>query len=296
MLDQLKTELTIKGFTNRTIETYIYQNQQFLDFIKKKPQQATTQDVKNYLAHLMEKGTKLSSIHLILSTLKFFYKKVLKKDIFIDIELKKKEKKIPEALTKEEIITLISTIKNPKHNLIVKLMYASGLRVFEATTIKLTNLNLEDKTGKISGKGRKERIILLSDDFIEDLKKYLKKRKYDSEYLFPSKNNKEKPISTRFVQKMITKAGKKAGIKQRVYSHLLRSSFATHLLENGVDLRYIQTLLGHSDVSTTQMYTRVSTSELKKIKSPLDLLNKNFQSKPKTPYTTNFSSLLKIFI
>jgi len=274
MLDQLKTELTIRGFTQRTIDTYLYQNQQFLNFIKKKPEQATQQDVKKYLAYLMEKGVKLSSIHLALSTLKFFYKKVLKKDIFVDIELKKREQKIPEALTQEEIIKLISVIKNPKHKLIVKLMFGSGLRVFEATNLKLSNLDLEDLSGKLPGKGRKERLMILSKDFVNDLKIYLKKRNFDSVYLFPSKNDKDKPISTRFVQKMITKAGKDAGIEKNVYSHIMRSSFATQLMDSGVDLRYIQVLLGHSDISTTQRYTQVSTVKLKKIKSPLDLLNK----------------------
>ena len=136
--------------------------------------------------------------------------------------------------------------------------------------MKIIDLDFSEKMGKVrSGKGRKDRHIILSVSLIEKLKKYLEKRKEDSEYLFPSKKG---FLSIRMAQKIVNNAAKKAGIKKRVFCHALRSSFATHLLEAGTDIRIIQELLGHADLSTTQKYVNVSNAQLKKVKSPLDFL------------------------
>jgi site-specific recombinase XerD len=147
----------------------------------------------------------------------------------------------------------------------LELMYSSGLRVSEVTKMKVNDLDIEDKMGKvISGKGKKDRNIILSENFIQHLKKY----ESDSEYLFPG--NDTGHISTRAIQKIINNAAKKAEIKKRVFCHALRSSFATHLLESGTDIRVIQELLGHANLATTERYTKVSVELLKKVKSPFD--------------------------
>lgn len=155
-------------------------------------------------------------------------------------------------------------------------MYSSGLRVSEAVNMKIEDLNMNEKIGKVvAGKGRKDRLIILSNFLIEHIERFLKKRekkKITSPYLFPSQKDPSKPISIRQAQKIIQKTALKAGIKKRIFCHALRSSFATHLLENGVDIRMIQVLLGHSSIATTERYTKVSTAQLKKIKSPLDAL------------------------
>jgi integrase/recombinase XerD len=155
------------------------------------------------------------------------------------------------------------------------MLYSSGLRVSEAVSIKVNDLDLNERIGRvISGKGKKDRLIILSNNIIEHIEKYLKKREkkgYKSEFLFNVKNP-EKHISIRQAQKIIQKAAKKANIKKRVFCHALRSSFATHLLESGVDIRVIQELLGHSNLQTTQRYTKVSTEQIKKVRSPLDNL------------------------
>ena len=134
--------------------------------------------------------------------------------------------------------------------------------------MKIDDLNLKEKMGKvISGKGKKDRHIILSNNVIGHISNYLKDRKEDSEYLFPSEKS---HITVRMAQKVVNKSAKKAGIKKRVFCHALRSSFATHLLEAGTDIRVIQVLLGHSSISTTERYVKVSTEQLKKVKSPLD--------------------------
>ena len=272
MLKKLETELKLRGFTQATQKAYMEHNSKFLNFIKKQPAQITEDDLKLYLADLIsERKQKPASVNLTISALKFFYKDLLRKDIFSNIKPPKSEKKIPTVLSKDEIKQLLDAITNDKHKLLVELLYSSGLRVSEAVKMKIDDLNLKEKMGKvISGKGKKDRHIILSNNVIEHINNYLKDRKEDSEYLFPSEKS---HITVRMAQKVVNKSAKKAGIKKRVFCHALRSSFATHLLEAGTDIRVIQVLLGHSSISTTERYVKVSTEQLKKVKSPLDSFN-----------------------
>ena len=269
MLKKLETELKLRGFTQATQKAYMEHNSKFLNFIKKQPAQITEDDLKLYLADLIsERKQKPASVNLTISALKFFYKDLLRKDIFSNIKPPKSEKKIPTVLSKDEIKQLLDAITNDKHKLLVELLYSSGLRVSEAVKMKIDDLNLKEKMGKvISGKGKKDRHIIISNNVIGHINNYLKDRKEDSEYLFPSEKS---HITVRMAQKVVNKSAKKAGIKKRVFCHALRSSFATHLLEAGTDIRVIQVLLGHSSISTTERYVKVSTEQLKKVKSPLD--------------------------
>lgn len=276
-LKQLETELKLKGFSDKTVSSYVFHNQKFLDYTKKQPQEVSEQDIKSYLAHLIsDKKLKPSSINLAICTLKFFYIKVLDKDLFTKISSVKSEKKIPIVLSKDEIKQLILAAKNKKHKILIELMYSSGLRVSEAVSMKIDDLDLSQKIGKVvSGKGKKDRLIILSNTVIKHIESYLRfrdKHNIGSDYLFPSQKDLSKPISVRNAQKIIHYLAGKAGFKKRVFCHALRSSFATHLLEEGVDIRVIQELLGHSTIATTQRYTKVSTSQLKKVRSPLDKL------------------------
>ena len=271
MLDKLETELKIRGFSKRTIDTYLFHAKKFLDFVKKEPQTAAQDDAKRYIAHLMSvKKYRPSSINLALSSLKFFYNEILQNSAFNAVKAPKLEKKLPTVLTKDEVKKMLDLVENPKHKLLIEFLYSSGLRVSECVSLKMDDLDLQEKIGKIKhGKGNKERYIILSNNLIEHLNDYITKKKDNGPYIF-SVNN--RPISIRQAQKIVKQAAKKAGIKKRVFCHALRSSFATHLLEAGTDIRVIQELLGHSNLSTTQIYTKVSTQQLKKVKSPLDSL------------------------
>ncbi len=270
MLGKLETELKLRGYTQATIKAYLTHNKRFLDTIKKEPNDITEEDLKQYLAILIaDKKQRPASVHLTISALKFFYETLLKKKIFAEIKPPKAEKKLPTVLTKEEITRMLAIAKNPKHRLLVELLYSSGLRVSEAMHLKINDLDLNEKMGRvISGKGKKDRNIILSERLITSIKAYLAQRKGNSEYMFTGFQ--EKPLSVRMAQKIVTDLAEKADIKKRVFCHALRSSFATHLLEDGVDIRYIQTLLGHASISTTERYTKVTTEQLKKIRSPLD--------------------------
>ncbi len=271
MLDKLETELKIRGFSKRTVENYLFHNKKFFDFTKKEPKDVNEDDAKRYIAYLMsERKLKPSSVNLALSSLKFFYNDIVKNSALNEIKAPKLEKKLPTVLTKEEIRKLLNAIENKKHKLLVEFMYSSGLRVSECVSLKIDDLDLDEKIGKIKhGKGNKERHIILSDNLIQHLNDYLKNKKDNSAYIF-SVNGRS--ITIRQAQRVVKEAAKKASIKKRVFCHALRSSFATHLLEAGTDIRIIQELLGHSNLATTQIYTKVSTQQLKKVKSPLDSL------------------------
>jgi integrase/recombinase XerD len=267
-LQRLETELKIRAFSPQTVKAYLYWNKDFLNNVNKGPEEITEDDVKNYIAGKMSGGVGAKSIVLIRAALKFFYDEVLGKDI-VKLKTPKIAKKLPVVLTKEEISKLIDSIKNRKHKLMVMFMYSSGLRLSELLNLKVGDLELDEKIGWVrSGKGSKDRMLLLSSKLIEELREYIQSKK-ESDYIFAGRKERMTP---RNVQKIIKRAIKIAGIEKDVHPHSLRHSLGTHLLEDGVDIRKIQVLLGHANLSTTQIYTQVSNEELKKIKNPLDEL------------------------
>lgn len=268
-LTQLQTELKLRGFSKNTISTYLTHNRLFLEHIKKEPKEITEKDIKQYFADLTDESLTNKTISLKLSALKFYYDEILKKKI-VNLKPPKISKKIPEVLSKDEIKKLIEFSPTEKSKLIIKLLYSTGLRVSELTNLKLKDINLKTREAWVrSGKGSKDRFFQLPPNLMEDINKYLSTLDEKEIYLLPGKN---KTLTTRNIQKLLLKAAEKAGINKRVTPHKLRHSFATHLLEAGTDIRYIQALLGHSDLSTTQIYTHVSNEQLKKIKSPLEFL------------------------
>lgn len=267
-LQKLTTELKLRGFSERTVQSYLFYNQKFLEFAKKKPEEITEEDVKNYIANLMEKNFSAKSIVLVRAALKFYYDQILGKNI-VNVKAPRIAGKLPVVLTKEEIKLLINSIENPKHKLIVSMLYSSGLRLSELINLKVGDLELNEKIGWVrSGKGRKDRLFIVPEKIIPDLKKQMR-GKTENNFVFESWKG---AMSPRSIQKIVSNATEKAGIKKAVHVHTLRHTFATHLLESGEDIRRIQELLGHANLSTTQIYTHVSTEELKKIKSPLDEL------------------------
>ncbi len=269
MLTKLETELRIRGFSEHTISTYMIQNKLFLEFIKKQPYEVTEDDIKSYFAYLQKNKFSNRTLVLKKAALGFLYNKILNKD-FLRFPSAKIEKKIPEVLTKEEVKNLIDSAKSPKSKLMIKLLYSIGLRVSELVNLRLKDLSIDKKEGWVrKGKGSKDRYFNISDYLLDDLKEYISTLDKKSEFLFSGKN---KQLTTRDIQKIINKTAIRAKIEKKVNPHKLRHSFATHLLESGTDIRVIQVLLGHSDLSTTQIYTTVSKEQLKKVKSPLDSL------------------------
>ena len=188
-----------------------------------------------------------------------------------DIRSPKRAKKLPSVLTHKEVKDLIKAAGAKRDRLIVEFPYSSGCRVSECVKLKVNDLEFKERIATVrGGKGNKDRIIILSNEWLKHIKKYLKSKKIKSEFVFSKKNG--KPISADTVQRIIKKSAEKAGIQKHVTPHTLRHSYATHLLEAGESIRKIQELLGHANLSTTQIYTSVSTEQLKKVQSPLDKL------------------------
>ncbi len=269
-LKKIEIELKISKSSRHTIDAYLRANEEFLNFARKNPDEIEQDDVKHFLAEKTE-NMAASSVILFLSAIRYSFSSILGKDPTAGIKRPKKEKKIPSVLTKDEVKKLISVLDNKKSRLMVSLIYACGFRVSELVNLKASDLNFEESIGYVKqGKGRKDRIFNIPENLKKSLMKQAEQQKsLGEEYLFTGPKGK---LSQRNIQKIIKKASRKAGINKNVHPHTLRHSFATHLLENNVDIRKIQELLGHADLSTTQIYTHISKEELKKIRSPLDSL------------------------
>jgi site-specific recombinase XerD len=224
-----------------------------------------------YFLYLTEKAkASYSTVRIHRFAVEYYYNIILQQTI--DLSFMNKMKKgdhIPTVLTREEIILIIKKITNLKHRLMISLLYSSGLRVSEVTNIRVSDVSLDNLTLKIKqGKGKKDRLTVFSKDLAGMIDECMD-GKGPSDYLFESGYNGKDKLTVRTVQAVFKKALRKSGIRKNASCHDLRHSFASHLLETGTDLRYIQMLLGHKNISTTTIYTRVATPTLKGIKSPL---------------------------
>ncbi len=273
-LEKLKAELRVRGFSPLTVRNYSFFVEKFLVSAGKKDvDKLSVDDVKKYLGGMFDTKSR-NTVMLAAASLKFFFKEILNKEID-KIPLPKKDRKLPEVLSKEEVRRLIDFSDAEKSRLIVSLLYSSGLRVSEVVNLKIEDLNFDENTGWVRrGKGGKDRLFVLSADLAGDIKNYIERKGYDK-FVF----SREKALTTRNIQKIIQGMRKRAGMNKKVTPHTLRHSFATHLLEGGNDIRIIQQMLGHSSLSTTQVYTHISSEQLKKVKNPLDELNGSEEDK-----------------
>ncbi|NQU98968.1 tyrosine-type recombinase/integrase [Candidatus Woesearchaeota archaeon] len=268
MFPLLENELKLRGYSPETMKAYLKYNKHFVLFAKKNPKEVGLNDVKSYLAYLMsDRQLSPRSVNLARSALLFYYNEVLGKG-FTNIKTPKISRQLPVVLSKEEVKEIIKNAGSRKSKLMLKMLYASGIRVSELVNMKVNQLELDKKTAWVrGGKGAKDRLVILSEKLVKDLQKYLEK--HDSEYLFPGRRG---ALTTRNVQQIVSASAARSSINKHVTPHTLRHSFATHLLENGTDIRLIQELLGHADLSTTQIYTHVSDAAKRQVKSPLDMI------------------------
>ncbi|MDX9855952.1 MAG: site-specific tyrosine recombinase/integron integrase [Parcubacteria group bacterium] len=266
---KLKQEMKLRKFSPKTIKSYLHYITDLLKYSNKNPKTANTDDIRRYLEHLADNGVSASTLNCAYSAFRLYFEKILRRRFFANIPRAKCPKKLPEILTKEEVRKILKTIQNVKHKLILGLMYSSGLRVSEVVNCKVKDLDFESKLMRIrQAKGAKDRNTILSEKVCHILNKYVNNKTKD-DYVFGSDRGKR--LTARTVQKVFAEALKRSGIKKPATCHSLRHSFATHLLESGTSIRYIQELLGHARLETTQIYTKVANNNLKGIKSPLDL-------------------------
>jgi len=270
-IEKMNDVLDLNGYSNKTKKAYVNHMKIFFEYFHIDPVKIMEDDIKNYLLYLLEdKDCSHSYVNQALSALKLFYKNVLGNEkLFLEIPRPKKKKKLPNVLSRNEVIKILSVLKNIKHKAILTMTYSGGLRVSEVVKLEIGDIHKDRMLIHINqGKGYKDRYTLLSKKALILLDKYI--FKYNPQvWLFPGMR-KDTHISERTAQKVFSDACRKAKVGRKVTIHSLRHSFATHLLEQGVDLRYIQELLGHKDSRTTEIYTHVSRFDLKKIKNPLD--------------------------
>ncbi|MCZ8145062.1 tyrosine-type recombinase/integrase [Flavobacterium sp.] len=269
------------NYSVSTIRTYTQQFLQFLrDFEYRDPKDITYKETVRYLASLMERGLSATSGHAMVNALLFYYNQV---EQIPGYELKlprpKKEKKLPTVLTKEECLLLFGVVENPKHKLLLLIGYGAGLRVSEIVNLEWRDiLFAEHKIHIRNAKGKKDRMVMLPMRIVRSLE-YYKETYQTKKYVFEGQFAGE-PYSVRSVQEVMRMALKKTGLEKKATVHSLRHSFATHLLEHGTDIRYIQQILGHSSIKTTTIYTHISSSAVNKIISPLDqIIEQEYEKK-----------------
>jgi site-specific recombinase XerD len=270
-LEEVKRELILRGYSPRTRKIYLGHVRRFLEHFEKAPEEITEEEVKAYLFGLIdEEGISRSYYNQVFSAIKFLYVHVCRLPERVqDIGRPHRERRLPVVLSRDEVHRLLEAVDNLKHKALLMLVYSAGLRVSEVVRLKVEDIDRGRGLIRIrGGKGRKDRYSVLSRVAQRVLEAYQRTYQPD-EWLFPGAKP-GKHLSTRTVEKVFEQARRRAGIGKPATVHTLRHSFATHLLEDGVDLRYIQELLGHKSTKTTEIYTHVSRWDLRRIRSPLD--------------------------
>lgn len=267
--DAYLQKLELKKYASNTIRTYVTCFERFLNFHKQEEVNSLNeQHIRQYLSVLVEQGHSNAYINQVVNAIKFYYEMVLDMpNRFYEIERPRKEHKLPKVISKQEVLAIIKNTNNIKHRCIVSLLYSAGLRRSELINLKIKDIESSRMLVRVEqSKGNKDRYTLLSSKLLIELRSYFKEWK-PKVYLFEGQNGGQ--YSGTSINKILHRACDKSKIK-RISAHTLRHSFATHLLEAGTDLRYIQNLLGHSSSKTTEIYTHVATNIIKNIKNPLD--------------------------
>ncbi len=270
LIKKLQKYMRLKNYSHRTIKSYTSCARVIYSRFKKSLKEINKQEFENFLNTLITKNRSPYTINQYHATLKLVFEKIYKIpfNFNFDIPYAKRVHKLPVILSRKDINRILDVIKNPKHKLLIALSYGTGLRVSEAINLKVRDIDFEELTIHLKQtKGAKDRITIFPEKIRSNLKGLITGKKSD-DYLFESERGGK--LTERTAQKVFKNALRRAGIKKNATFHSLRHSFATHLLENGVDVRYIQKLLGHQNIRTTQRYTQVTNPQLKNIKSPLD--------------------------
>ena len=255
-ISELQQYMRVTGYSPRTIEAYTHCIEQIGD-----------KNLLEFLDKLAREGKSSFTLNQYHAAYKLYVTKILRKSWNVPFLYAKRHIKLPVVLTRAEIKMIIGETKNPKHRLMIALAYGAGLRVSEVVNLKVNDLDIAELCIWIRGaKGNKDRVSILPEKLRSSLQ-YMMAEKAGDDHLFESERGGR--LTTRTAQAVFTKSLKLTGIEKAATFHSLRHSFATHLLENGVDVRYIQQLLGHASISTTQLYTKVTNPALRKIRSPL---------------------------
>ncbi len=256
-------QLALRNYSPRTRKTYGYHVGRFFRFLRREPRYAKREDVENWLLSLANRNHAATSVNLAAQAVKSYYLLVHKRRLHPDIPCMKEPKQLPRLLSREEVKAMLDATTNEKHKLLLSFLYSTGLRLSELRKLKHEHLFPERAHGLVKGgKGAKDRLFHLSPELAKAIPE-------GEGYLFQGRGG---MYSVKSIQMIVKNAARRAGISRTVTPHMLRHSYATHLLEQGVDIRLIQELLGHASLNTTQIYTHVATSSFRSLPNPYDAL------------------------
>ena len=271
-------DMTMRKLAPKTQASYICTVKKLADYLGHSPHSATAEDLRQFQLHLTDTGTSRITINTTITALRFFFEVTVgDKDIVGKLKTVAVPRKLPVVLSREEVSRLLEATSSLKYKAAFSVAYGAGLRMSEVTSLKISDIDGERKTLHVEqGKGRKDRYAMLSPVLLDVLHHWWKEGRasgllLNGGWLFPGQNP-VNPITNRQLSRAIIAAAADAEIDKRVTMHLLRHSFATHLLEQKVDIRLIQVLLGHSKLETTSLYAQVATYILQEVTSPLEIL------------------------
>jgi integrase/recombinase XerD len=272
----IRRELTLRNYSHSTIKAYLSCLRSFVKFQRPKhPREATEDDIRRFLLHLLEnEQLAAGTVNQVFNALRFLFVELYKRPMVIDrLPRPRKDRKLPDVLSEPEVRRLFASVDNLKHRTMLMLAYASGLRVIELVRLRIEDIDGDRGLIHIrDAKGKRDRFTVFPESLRAQLITYWKDSRLGSQgWLFPGQTHAHH-LAARSIQAVLRRALKTARMEKPVSMHTLRHSFATHLLEHGTDLRYIQELLGHQSVKTTQIYTHVTTRAIGKIRSPLDFV------------------------
>jgi integrase/recombinase XerD len=269
-------DMTVRNFLEKTQTDYIRHVKNLTAFIGRSPDTATPEDLRRFQLHQTQAGMQTPGINSAVSALRFFFTVTLDRpDLARRLTVVPQPRKLPMVLSVEEVARLLEAAPGPKYKAALGTAYGAGLRVSEVVALKASDIDSTRMLIRIEqGKGRKDRHAMLSPQLLELLRAWWREGKrrgamLPQGWLFPGRNP-VTPLSTRQLNRAVHAAAQAAGIRKRVTPHTLRHSFATHLLEQDIDIRVIQVLLGHAKLETTALYTRVATNTIRAVTSPLD--------------------------
>src|SRR5213080_4437586 len=263
-------DMTIRKFAPKTQHDYLQRVKNFATYLGRSPDTASFEDVRRYQLHLAASGVGVPTLNQTVSTLRFFFKVTLKRHEIVEhTHVIHEPRKLPVVLSVEEVARLLNAAPGLKYRAALSVAYGAGLRATEVISLKVSDIDSKRMIIRVEqGKGRKDRYVMLSPHLLELLRAWYRAARPQG-WLFPGRDRVQ-PMTTRQLNRACHAAANMAEISKPVSMHTLRHSFATHLLEQNIDIRVIQVLLGHAKPDTTTLYTRVATKTIQQVMSPLD--------------------------
>jgi integrase/recombinase XerD len=271
MREAMQAEMQLRGFAPRTQQTYTQWMRRLVCEAKVPAEQLSEAQARAFLVELSGRGLSASTVNQALSAVQFFFQSVLRRPLDLELHYQRAPLRVPVTLTPEEVSRLLQAVRNQRDRTAMEIAYATGLRLGEVLRLKVADIDSGRMILRVDqGKGKKDRNVMLGPALLETLRAYWRRYK-PKVLLFPGQDP-TRPVNATLIQRAFIQAKREARIQKRVSFHSLRHSFATQLLESGVNVRTIQSLLGHRSLSTTQRYTHVAGDYLKLTRSPLDSL------------------------